>query len=128
MIKILGMCSVLLFFGCKNADKKFTQVDPIVFNNQIKTQQVRLLDVRTPQEFDDGHIEGAELINWKDSVTFKAIALKLDRNSPIYLYCKSGGRSAKAANWLVKEGFQEVIELKGGIENWRLAGLPITVK
>ncbi len=119
---------MLVFIGCRQVEKKPLQLAPAAFEKQAKEPQVQLVDLRTPEEFKTGYIEGALLLNWKDSVAFKAGAQQLQQNKPVYLYCKSGGRSAKAADWFLKQGFKEVVELKGGIESWRSSGLPILTK
>lgn len=86
-----------------------------------------LLDVRKPEEFADGHVKGAALLNWLDEETFKQEAPKmLDKAKTIYVYCRSGRRSNAAANWLAAQGYK-VVDMKGGILAWNEAGLPTTV-
>jgi len=72
-----------------------------------------LLDVRTPEEWSQGSIEGATKINFFDS-DFSDKLTQLDNSSPVLVYCKSGGRSAKATLILEKAGFNEVYNLLGG--------------
>jgi rhodanese-related sulfurtransferase len=82
---------------------------------------IQLIDVRTPQEVSEGHIPGAMNI----SITaegFENSIDKLDRSRPVYVYCKSGGRSARAAKIMKDLGFKEIYDLDGGITSWMAAG------
>ncbi len=83
----------------------------------------QLVDVRTPEEFKSGYIKDAVNINAYDSDFLQRLEA-LDKNQPVLVYCKVGGRSAKAAEELVKMGF-EVYELTGGILSWENRGLPL---
>ncbi|HSI70861.1 MAG TPA: rhodanese-like domain-containing protein, partial [Gillisia sp.] len=75
------------------------------------------LDVRTPEEFRDGHIEGAVLINFFDT-NFKQQVASLDKNKPVYIYCRSGNRSEKAGLILTQMGFTEIFDIEEGYMGW----------
>jgi phage shock protein E len=84
----------------------------------------QLLDVRTPDEWKEGHLQGATLVTLaKEGFVDKAKAA-LDAKKPVLVYCKSGGRSAKAAKQLREAGFT-VYDLDGGITAWQKAGKPV---
>lgn len=87
------------------------------FTKKIKNSNVKLLDVRTPDEFNAGAIDNAINIDYFEA-NFKDELLQLDKNQPLAIYCKSGGRSGRAAKLLKKLGFKEVYDLKGGYLNW----------
>ncbi|MBS1549647.1 MAG: thioredoxin fold domain-containing protein [Bacteroidetes bacterium] len=87
-----------------------------------KGKALQILDVRTPKEFEEGHLKGALNMDWTQPAFKKEIA-QLDKKKPVYVYCLSGGRSAKAADFLQENGFT-VYELQGGIMKWRAAQLP----
>lgn len=74
-----------------------------------------LVDVRTPGEFNAGHLENADNINWFDP-DFPEQFKTVDKNKTIYLYCKMGGRSAKAQEKLKSLGFAKVVNLEGGYD------------
>ena len=94
------------------------------FNDSIaKKSNKIILDVRTAKEFAEGHLPDAVNYNWNDA-DFTNKAKTLDKNKNIYVYCLSGGRSAKAAASLRAEGFT-VYEMEGGLLKWRAAGLPV---
>ena len=76
---------------------------------------VQLVDVRTQREYDKEHIKGAINIDWFQPSQFKKALLKLDKEQPIYLYCRTGNRSQKATRKLIELGFIQVYDLKGGI-------------
>ena len=76
-----------------------------------------LIDVRTPQEYDEGHIEKASNIDF-NAPDFNERISKLDKEQPFLIYCAAGGRSAKAAALMQSLGFKKVYELKGGYRNW----------
>jgi rhodanese-related sulfurtransferase len=84
----------------------------------------RLVDVREPSEFSGelGHIPGAELVPLS-GVTGRAI--DWDKKVPLVLVCRSGGRSGNAAQALVQLGFQQVMNLTGGMLHWNAVGLPV---
>ena len=93
------------------------------FGDQIKTtKDAIVLDVRTQQEFSTGHIEDATNINWNGK-QFDSLILKLDKTKPVFVYCLSGGRSAKAASHMRSLGFTNVSELQGGLMQWRAKNL-----
>lgn len=87
-------------------------------------KDVQLVDVRTPEEYSEGHIKNSLNINVQGS-SFEAEVAKLDKKRPVMVYCRSGGRSASAQRMLIDMGFAEVINLDGGIRGWQSAGKPV---
>lgn len=121
---ILTSFLLLLLFNACSQGQAQQELDPQAFQAAyLKDTQAVLLDVRTPGEFQGGYIPRALNIDWNGS-DFDQRIKNLDKNQSVYVYCLSGGRSADAADFLRKEGFRQVYELKGGINAWRNAGLP----
>jgi thioredoxin len=83
-----------------------------------------IIDVRTPQEFNSGHIAGAANVDFYDA-TFKTVLSKLDKSRKVLVYCKSGGRSSSAMEMMKEMGFSEVYNLDGGMLAWSNANQPI---
>ena len=109
--------------SCKGQPtKKIESVAPEVFAEKIKaTSNAQILDVRTPEEFASEHIDKATNINWLGD-DFVTNVENLDKSKPVFVYCKSGGRSAKASAKLAELGFKTIYELQGGIMKWNAAG------
>lgn len=84
----------------------------------------QVLDVRTIDEFQNGHIEGA-LNADVSSAAFQQIASGLDKDKTVFVYCLSGARSASAAGMLKEMGFKSIVNLTGGMLAWQSANLPI---
>lgn len=89
---------------------------------KIKAGKAYLVDVRTPEEFDGGHLKYAQNINF-NSPDFKSQIARLDKQKPVYLYCRSGNRSGKAADTLQTLGFQSYYNI-GGFEQLKAEGFP----
>lgn len=84
-----------------------------------------LLDVRTADEFESGHLSGALQADWSNKAQFQERVSALEKEKTVYIYCFSGGRSGAAQQWLLANGFTSVINMKGGIYDWNLANLPV---
>ncbi len=98
------------------------RITPLEYQNQFGDGSSHLLiDVRTPEEFTSGHIQNAVNISVE---TLQARLDEVPRDNPIVVYCRSGNRSAAAAQILVEGGYQPVYDL-GGIQDWVAQGLPI---
>ncbi|OZU89988.1 rhodanese-like domain-containing protein [Virgibacillus indicus] len=78
-------------------------------------RKAQLIDVREPQEFDKGHILGARNI---PVTQMKQRLIEMRKDKPVYLYCQSGSRSARAAQLLHKKGYEDINQLKGGFKKW----------
>jgi rhodanese-related sulfurtransferase len=74
--------------------------------------------VRTAQEFSEGHLDNALNIDYYAS-DFQDMVSTLDKEQPVYVYCRSGGRSAKAAEIMKNSGFKVIYDLKGGYMAWK---------
>jgi thioredoxin 1 len=96
------------------------------FNQIISVEPGVLLDVRTQREFKNGHIQNAGQLNYY-AFGFKNKLLLLPKDQPIYLYCNTGYRSDRAADFLVKNGYTKVYNLEHGIMEWELENLPVVV-
>ncbi|PIQ28002.1 rhodanese-like domain-containing protein [bacterium (Candidatus Blackallbacteria) CG17_big_fil_post_rev_8_21_14_2_50_48_46] len=83
-----------------------------------------VLDVRTPEEFAQGHLTGATLKNFYDT-NFKAQLEQMNRHQPTILYCRSGNRSGQTMTMMRELGFRNVYEIKGGIMAWQAAGFSV---
>lgn len=78
-------------------------------------RKAQLIDVREPNEFDAGHILGARNI---PASQLKTRMKEIRPDKPVYLYCQSGARSARAAQMLHKKGYKELSHLQGGFKKW----------
>ena len=83
-----------------------------------------ILDVRTPGEFAEGHIDGAVIIPVQ-VLQSRVAELADHKDGPVFIYCRSGNRSTVAAKMLIDAGHQQVINLRRGIKEWSREGLPL---
>jgi len=109
---------VVSFLGCKNNDQNLVQLITFdEFETVSKINGVQLIDVRTPEEYSDGHILNSKNIDFLDE-NFELYIQKLDKKSPVIVYCQSGGRSAKSALKLISNSYVKVYDLEGGFSRW----------
>ena len=99
----------------------YSNVNVDEFQTLIASPEVQLLDVRTPDEYADGHIAGAVLVDVNESDFEEKAVSVLDANRPVAVYCRSGRRSARAASLLTARGYK-VTNLNGGVMAWQDAG------
>lgn len=119
---LIGAGMILPVSSYAQSTTKEAQVAKRVAKKEFKeylenNKEVQLIDVRTPGEFGQGTIEGATNIDFYDP-NFKKEIAKLDKSVPTLIFCRSGGRSAKALEQFKAEGFVYVLELEGGFMNW----------
>jgi len=110
--------------SCAQKPSMDLTVDAAKFSKAIAAPDAQILDVRTASEYQSGHIANALQANWLDPREFKNRTQYLDKSKTIYIYCQSGGRSASAQTALIQAGFN-VVNLEGGISNWRMQDMPI---
>ncbi len=116
------LISVAVFSSCNSQTS--ANVDVANFEQAIVKGNIQLLDVRTPGEYQSGHLSNALLANWNNEAEFKKRTEALDKSKPVYTYCLSGVRSAAATQWLRQQGFT-AYNLSGGINAWKKAGKPL---
>ena len=97
------------------------------FSRMISSPDVVVLDVRTAEEFAEGHLPGAINIDVKESNFLEKAVRTLPSDKKIAVYCRSGRRSAQAAEQLASKGYQ-VTNLKGGIIAWKGKGKAVTTE
>lgn len=120
---IIAVISILTTTSCQQASAN-NELKAAEFKQRMEAEKSKtLLDVRTPQEYSEGHLANAINIDWNGG-NFDAEIAKLDKSKPVYVYCLAGSRSASAAAVMRKSGFKQVYEMKGGILKWRAEGLP----
>ncbi|WP_163383068.1 Ca2+-dependent phosphoinositide-specific phospholipase C [Cyclobacterium jeungdonense] len=100
-------------------------LDPQTFHFASLRQKPLVLDVRTQAEVDEGMIAGAQHIDFMQA-DFSQKIEKLEKGQPVFVYCKVGGRSAKAASQMREMGFKEVYHLDGGLDRWKSSGYPVS--
>lgn len=116
----------LLSCGCHSGDNTIRTVNATEFRQLIETtESIQLVDVRTLEEFQAGHIPGALLIDVKGTDFDHQAEEKLKKDLPVAVYCRSGMRSLKAAGLLKDKGFKTIYNLKGGFLEWQGNGLAI---
>jgi rhodanese-related sulfurtransferase len=126
-LKLITIIIASLSFNACNSIAQTTDqvVDVNTFEKETSNKEIQLLDVRTPEEFNQGHLTNAMLANWNEKAEFIRRIEALDKDEPVYIYCLSGGRSAAAADLLREKGFSKVTELQGGINAWKQGDKPI---
>ena len=115
--------SIFSLFG--QSKPVFKSVDVAEFEKVVGDKAYIVLDVRTPAEYDEGHISGTDLnIDVLDETFTKKALAKLPKDKSVALYCRSGKRSKRAAKILSDNGYN-VLELVSGFNGWVAAGKPV---
>ncbi len=131
MKQSLYILIALLTFSYSCKEKKTTTttstievITPQEMQQISQMDGVQLVDVRTPEEYSEGYIEGFQNIDFFSN-TFSQDIEKLDKSKPVIVYCKSGNRSAKSAKKMQEAGFYKIYDLEGGITKWKLEGFEV---
>jgi thioredoxin len=127
-LSIALLTGAILFNSCGNGQTQGikTNLNPKEFAEKISTtKNPIIIDVRTEEEYSQGHLANAYNFDWYGSDFEKKVS-SFNKTNPIFVYCLSGGRSSSAASRLRSLGFTDVYELHGGMMKWRAAGLPET--
>lgn len=114
-LKLILFFSILLNLSC--AQTQTPSSKPMANVTSEELEHVVLLDVRTPEEYAQGHLDNSLNVNWFDA-GFAQQVEGIDKDETIYVYCKVGGRSAKAQQKLQSLGYRNVINLEGGYDAW----------
>ena len=125
MKKIITFCSftLLLFSACAQTSKQKLEVK--TFQKELAaSQNAVVLDVRSEGEFQGGHLAKALNMNYNAPDFANRIAA-LDKGKSYFVYCAAGVRSARAADLMRANGFKNVLEMKGGLNEWQATGLPV---
>ena len=115
----------VLWMASACAQTNYEDVDVKGFSELIANPDVVVLDVRTADEFNAGHIENALNIDVNQSDFLDKAKAALSKDKTIAVYCRSGIRSAKAAEQLSTEGYK-AMNLAGGIVAWTRSNMPVT--
>lgn len=103
----------------------FSDVTPDQFNQALNSGEYKLLDVRTADEYNAGHIKNAHQSDYYQTESFSKYLDSLDKNAKYLVYCKTGKRSAAALQIMLQKGFTHAYDLSGGYNAWVAANLPV---
>tara|TARA_R110002012_G_scaffold230933_1_gene403679 strand:+ start:422 stop:805 length:384 start_codon:yes stop_codon:yes gene_type:complete len=116
---ILSFIIVTAFtLGVNAQNSKHQILDKATYQDSLVQPNVTLIDVRTSEEYESGHLDKAQNIDFLNEELFITEIEKFDKSQPIYIYCRSGNRSGKAATLMQELGFQNIYDLEGGYLNW----------
>ena len=121
VVAFFSILIALSFTSCKDGKE---QVEPFIelvsvvdMEEALKADNVQLIDVRTRAEFASGHIKDAKNIVYRGD-DWDAQVAALDKDKPVYVYCGTGGRSARCTVILEEAGFTKIFDLDGGVTKW----------
>jgi len=123
-ILLIFVCLTICFLYACRKSPEVLSLPADKFEELITDERIQLIDVRTVAEYSEGHLPGAININIMDEQFNKVAYQLLSADVPVAVYCKSGRRSKKAAQELLKAGYQ-VYDLDKGIQGWKKAGKSI---
>lgn len=119
---VLLIAGVLILSGCSSKTSAIMNMNAKDFSAMTQKAGVVTLDVRTPGEFSQGHIQGAMNIDVESS-TFDSEIAKLDKTKTYAVYCHSGRRSGIATQTMAKMGFKHLYNLENGLADWMSQGM-----
>ncbi len=123
LITILALAG--LFQACKEAPVTINDINAATAEQMIMdNSELLIVDVRTPEEYAEGHLAKAQNLNFYDN-DFANQLEGLDKDKEYVVYCRVGGRSAKAVAKMQAAGFTNVHNLLGGINGWMEAGAAV---
>lgn len=119
MRNTLTILLLLCCFSCLSQEEKGIYIiDAQSIKTTVIGKDVQLVDVRSEEEYNRGHIDDAININIANKERFTSEIQKLDKTKPIYIYCHSGVRSRRASSLIKKLGFTSIYDFTGGWSVW----------
>jgi rhodanese-related sulfurtransferase len=118
MKNILCFFLMSFFFISCSSQEEIKSISTKELKVLLAKEKVQLVDVRSPEEIKEGAIKTAIFVNYFEVDFYEKIAKQLDKNKPVYLYCRSGNRSRKASKTLEAKGFN-VVNVLGGYMQWK---------
>ena len=118
---LFAVLAISVLIACARPESKMPITD---WDASYLDGDAVLVDVRTPGEYEQGHLENALNVDFLDA-EFTSRMQEFKPSQTIYVYCKVGGRSAKAASLLDSLGFKKVVDLTGGYDAYKLAQNPV---
>ncbi|MDD2798359.1 MAG: rhodanese-like domain-containing protein [Bacteroidales bacterium] len=115
---------MLTSFATIDAQNKKEVVSSDVVTMLQKDKKLVVLDVRSPEEFSEGHIKGALNIDIRQSDATAKID-KLDKNAKYIVHCRTNHRSSMAVSYMMQKGFKTIFQMMDGFSGWAANGLPI---
>lgn len=122
--KSISALFIISIVACNN-DASTQSISTAVFEQELKNAETQLLDVRSIDEYNAGHLENALQADWSNEAEFTKRTKALDKQKTVLVYCLSGVRSNSAMQWLYNNGFKKVYNLQGGINKWKQANMPL---
>ncbi|MFK7785361.1 MAG: rhodanese-like domain-containing protein [Crocinitomicaceae bacterium] len=123
-MRVVLFIGVLLMASCSESQVKevveqggHQVVSAEKFKEILSEEDIQLVDVRTPEEYQEGTIENAVNIDFLAS-DFKTKIAELDTSKKTVIFCRSGGRSGKAGKMMEEMGFATIVDLSGGYSGW----------
>ncbi len=124
---LLAVIGMILFVELRRLNRKYRSLSPVEAVRVINQDDALVLDVREDNEVASGRIGGAKHIPL-GSLKKRMGDIEKYKDKPVVVYCRSGNRSASAAQQLTAAGFEDVVNLQGGIQSWQSANMPIKKK
>lgn len=123
--KVLLVSYFLMAFGIFASAQTINKINSVDANKMIgEDKELVILDVRTPMEFNQGHIKGAVNIDISQPGFYDKI-LKLDKSKSYLVYCRTQNRSGVTVNFMKEKGFNNIYQMVDGITGWNINGLPV---
>lgn len=127
LLLIIILSVGLISTACSQQSKQSAGSIPVISADSLKASmgnpKIVILDVRTPEEFAEGHVKGAVNVDYR-SADFAAKVDKLDKSKKYEVYCRSGHRSGESVKLMKEKGFNAV-SVTGGILEWQAKGFPV---
>lgn len=123
-ISLLVIIIITAIVLIPTGSSQVSSLDSQTFSKDIASKNYTLLDIRTIDEFNAGHIKGAKEIDYYQTQTFSDYLNTLDKSKKYLIYCHTGRRSGLALEIFKQKGFKNVSDLAGGYNAWLAAGLP----
>ncbi|GLO59671.1 rhodanese-like domain-containing protein [Vibrio sp. MACH09] len=120
-----GLVVAIVMSFIKSATAAYKEVSPAELTQFINKDEGVVVDIRTKDEFKQGHITGSVHVLPSDIKSGSVPSLEKYKASPITVICKTGTTAQESANLLAKAGYEQVFVLKGGLVSWSEAKMPL---